>query len=593
MRIPVKLIPIALFLLLSITFGFWLDGTPRARATVSSFISSSLTVPSAGLVSLELRGNDDSVGNASITVTTSAGTLTPFGCVVDPTPTTSNCAGGASPTPAASLTYNSALFDGDALEDPYLITMRFTAPTCTNTTITITASQDSNGDGDTADADETQTLTITCGTTTGGGGSGTASDRVTVSASPNALTCGGTTTITAALRGATPATTPPVFHFQTDAGLLRTDSINTAVLALLPGSGNATVTVSTIADPDGGAVEFISVQGQIVITNFCGTSGNIATIAVVATPNVIPCGGTATLTATARSNAGVIIPGVGFNWFTDVGGLIVGPPNNASSTAGTATLTLQPGMTESVVIARVGGAEGSVRVQQFCPQVLTDPSTAAGKIVLVPSSTSITCNGNTFIGAIVKDSKGQVPLNVEGEPAGGGTGLEVTFIATSGRFSGASLSNAGSSSVTTSATPAPGSTPTNGNGTTTTTTTTGPFVAKVLKNGTLNVIYNADPGTNGQVTITAAAGAAFGSTTVTVNCPTAGAAGAFGATASVFGGGLRPPSTGEGIIRPPNTGDAGLAGASAGRAAGLTSLVALCAAAAALTASLLMHKRRA
>jgi hypothetical protein len=80
------------------------------------------------------------------------------------------------------------------------------------------------------------------------------------------------------------------------------------------------------------------------------------------------------------------------------------------------------------------------------------------------------------------------------------------------------------------------------------------------------VTYKADPGTNGEVRISGAAGATFGSTTVIVNCPFGAAGGTtvsatFGSGIPPTGGLLRPPSTGEnglGLIRPPSTGSAGL-----------------------------------
>ena len=69
--------------------------------------------------------------------------------------------------------------------------------------------------------------------------------------------------------------------------------------------------------------------------------------------------------------------------------------------------------------------------------------------------------------------------------------------------------------------------------------------------------YTADPGTNGEVTISAAAGATFGSTTVVVNCPFGATAGANTAVAGAAGFGC--PAGVAACIRPPNTGDAGLA----------------------------------
>src|SRR5262249_3435788 len=159
------------------------------------------------------------------------------------------------------------------------------------------------------------------------------------------------------------------------------------------------------------------------VQNFCGpdiptSNAQTYAIAVVASPNVIPCGGTANITATARDQAGVIIPGPGFTFSTAVAPLVIGNNNNAAATAHNATLTLQPGMGQTdpdtvdngvrvaTVTASVGSKYATVRVQQYCPGVTTDSSTAPGKLVLNPSSTSIACGGTTFIGAIVKDSKG-------------------------------------------------------------------------------------------------------------------------------------------------------------------------------------------
>jgi hypothetical protein len=204
-------------------------------------------------------------------------------------------------------------------------------------------------------------------------------------------------------------------------------------------------------------------------------------------------------------------------------------------------LTLLPGMGEpdtggvdtgvrfTIVEARVGSKVGEVKVQQFCLQVTTDTSTAPGRLALVPSNNSLGCGGQTFIGAVVKDSKGQVPLDDK---------VTVNWLASSGNFLEGS--------------------------------TFRPNLSVKPVNGALNVTYRADPGTNGEVTISAAAGATFGSTTIIVNCPFgASAAGTNVAFSGAFGSGtppgsqfLRPPSTGEsgtGLIRPPSTGNAGLA----------------------------------
>ena len=85
----------------------------------------------------------------------------------------------------------------------------------------------------------------------------------------------------------------------------------------------------------------------IVIQNFCGdqiptSPTQTYAISVIASPNVIPCGGTANITATARDQSGQIVPALASPSSLDIGGLVVRRPNTATSTAGTATLTLSP-----------------------------------------------------------------------------------------------------------------------------------------------------------------------------------------------------------------------------------------------------------
>ena len=368
---------------------------------------------------------------------------------------------------------------------------------------------------------------------------------ITVTASPNALICGGQTTLTALLRDiATGAGLPGTFHFETTAGLIVATSNNTATLALLPAQSQATVTASTIGIRPGQTIPEV-LTGTVVVLNHCaqqiptGNSSNSVAIALVASPNVVPCGGTSRITATARDVSGQIIPGVGFTFSTSTGGLI-SQPNNATATGNAVDLTIQPGMGQSAdgvadagirfvaVTASVGNVSNTINVQQYCPGVDTDPSVAPGRIVLTPSNNQLSCNETTFIGAIVRDSKGQVPRDVA-----------VDFIATSGGFlrpgGGATSSSSSSSSTPTTSTSivAPST------ATKTATVST--------KNGSLNVIYVADSSTTGEVIISAAAGSAFGSTKIRVNC--AGA---------LLSGGPGAVSGAGGAIRPPNTGDAGL-----------------------------------
>ncbi len=604
MRIPVKL----LVLIAVVTgLGLFSLGADNTSAALNSFTTSAPSFVSGSSVTLTLLGTDDANGaNPSLITMTASGATTPIltaiTCNVGSPAAT--CVGGQpSPTSAASLVYDSTQFDSvNNTADSFTITVSLTATCISNATITVSVNQVISGGSSSQGP-----LTISC-TASGSGGAG--AGQIAINASPNALICGGTSTLTAESRDSvTGVLTPHVYHFQTDIGQILPQGDTSAILALLPGQLSATVTATTVAIPLNASLDSagnpipVVLTATIVIQNFCGdqiptSPTQTYAISVIASPNVIPCGGTANITATARDQSGQIVPGVGFSFQSDVGGLVVGPPNTATSTAGTATLTLQPGMgkvandydayggggvRQATVTASVGTKYATVIVQQYCPGVTTDGSTAPGKIVLVPSQNSISCNGNTFIGAVVKDSKGQVPAN----------DTEVTFIATSGSFTSASGSTGSVTTTTTGAAATPTSGDTSG-GTSTITTTTGQYIAKTTKSGALNVIYNAGPNSNGLVSITAAAGASFGTATIVVNCPTAITSGFGGGAAGGGLGSLRPPNTGEGgfQIHPPNTGDAGLAAESGSGSNKTIIAVALSIMAGALTSALAMRQRR-
>ncbi|HXH20596.1 MAG TPA: hypothetical protein VNN10_01110 [Dehalococcoidia bacterium] len=241
------------------------------------------------------------------------------------------------------------------------------------------------------------------------------------------------------------------------------------------------------------------------------------TVVVTADPNVIHCHGRSTITASVRNRAGHVVPGFGFHFAVD-NGLLTVVPNTASTEVATAILELFPTMPSATVIVSVGRTQpgtveqevlGHATVQNYCPS----SSTTAGLIGLRASSPTVACGGRVFVAATVKDTLGNpVP-----------DGTEITFLASQGSVK--------DEFVSTSGTPTPGG--------------SSPSVKVPTRGGVANIIYTADGGAAGIVTITAASGAAFGSIDLSV-CPSG--------TAGV---GVRPPNTGA-RITPPSTGDAGL-----------------------------------
>jgi hypothetical protein len=506
-----------------------LVSTPRAVQAIPSGAPTFTTVTTGGVLTVTvtaryrdddpsvtayLRSTNPSAGNFVQDSGTLSGDIAPTGQISYP-------GSVACPVAVAPCVTVSDDVDAPVQQENITLTVRFACASSTSgfTTFILNHGTDSG-----------QSVQLNCSSGSGGGAT-----QVTIVATPNALVCGGTTTLRAAFRdGSTNGTTTLNFVFTTTSGQIVQTSPDTAVLTLLAGQPSATVTASTIAVPLG-ATTPQPISGTIFIQNYCGTVDPLAgpnelNVAVSASPNVVPCGGTSRITATLRDASGRIVPGVGFHFSTTGGGLLAGPPNTAAATSNSVELTLVPGMglkddlgtstTEDgvrsvTVTATVGSKSGTVKVQQFCLGVVTDSSTAPGKVELVPANTTLSCGGSTFIGAVVRDSKGQVPTDAN---------APVNFLASSG--------------------------------------TVTPNTNVLPKNGALNVTYRADAATNGEVTISAAAGATFGSTTIVVNCPfgaaTTGAGG--GAAAGVIAGSGAPPCPpGVPCIRPPNTGEAGLA----------------------------------
>ena len=373
-------------------------------------------------------------------------------------------------------------------------------------------------------------ITLTCAAVSSG--------PVAITASPNVVVCGGTSLLTAMLRDVNGAPIANVsFVFSTNSGLITQQSPTTALLTLLPGTGSATVVADTIS-PTGN-----SVSGSITVQNQCTTTA----ISVVANPNVIPCGGSTVITASARDPAGLLLPNLGYHFAADIGELIVGPPTSANAVQNVAVLKLQPGMKTATVKAWMDGFSdhpGQVTVQQFCRDVdATEQglsTTAPGAIKLTPAASSLTCGQTTFVGALVRDANGQVVPD----------GTVVNFITDSGRLA---LVSGAAAATPTAGAPAPES----------------KSVSATTVKGALNITYAPDP-VYGTVSITAAAGTSFGSLNLTVTCGTgvsyttpAGSTAPASVACTPIGDGvcIRPPNTGEGsvTIRPPNTGDAGLA----------------------------------
>jgi hypothetical protein len=369
---------------------------------------------------------------------------------------------------------------------------------------------------------------------------------LSIFASPAYLPCGGgTTNLTAVLRDTDGNVIPDVVYtwsvssgVSLDVGAPNTPAAvdGTAVLFIPSATTSATVTVQVGDETE-----------TVTIPQVCGK----VAIAVTADPNVIPCGGTTNLTATARDDNGHILEGLQWHWETLEGQLYVGPPNTADQVDNRATLTLIPGMISSVVTAWVGNftdAPGQVTVQQFCPFVDTDGSGAEGAIQLSASTVVAGCGEAVFIGARVRDSKNQVPAPLyEGD-----RGRDIRFIASAGAFQ----------------TEAGVRTTYSGETTNQELVTVSQYNTQTDLNGVTNLTYLA-PLYGGEVQITAASGDKFGKLLLKINCAAPPPV-AVAATGGSTGGGGQAPCTpiGDGVcirapstgisIRPPNTGDAGI-----------------------------------
>jgi hypothetical protein len=361
--------------------------------------------------------------------------------------------------------------------------------------------------------------------------------QIVVTASPNLLPCeGGTTTLTAeAVDASGHFLANAEFRFFTDAGTLVQTSGDTARLTLGANQTAATVR-ATIANAPASQVEEATTFVELACNDF-------ATVVVTASPNVVDCTGTTTITASARDANGHVVTGVGFHFVTSAGLLTVSP-NDASTEEGTATLTLRPGDGDATVVVSVGpnagtyeelddvenefvdAETGMVTVKQNCL------STTTGQIRVNSSSVNVSCGENVFIGLHVIDEDIQTVVD----------NTAISLIATAGGFFG------GAGSVL-------------------------PAAQVPTTHGEANVIYTAPANFNGEVKITAASGDVYGFTTLTVTCvATAMTSASDTSTGSGTGAidtGTSAPTTpsctpiGDGVcvpnrITPPSTGSAGL-----------------------------------
>lgn len=483
-----------------------------AQASVQAFNVSSTSFDSGTSISVVFQGTDDDT--TTIAATGGANpTFHVFSCTVNSTACTTVPADGA------SLSFASADGDGsDSTADTLSVSMTFTATCDTDATITLTG----------ADAANSQDKTVTCLAASNGGGGGQfvgGFGQVTLSADPNLLPCqGGTSVLTASVFDQVGTTfDDAAFAFSTTAGLLTQTGSQTATLTLGPNQPIATVTAS-IADPVNKDVKTATVTVSLACGSFSNESG--VSVVVTASPNVIECGGTSTITASGRDPNGHVVAGLGFHFATDQGLLVV-QPNNANNENGIATLTLKPGMTAATVTVSVGSLLGTVEqtvtVQQFCPGPNINGSVQPGILDLNASSTEVTCGETIFVGASVHDSKAQIVAD----------NTVVNFLATNGQFLNPDGSYQDGANVALNTLSAP------------------------TVNGVLNVKYIVGA-VQGDVKITAASGDKFGQVTLHATCANPAAA-TGGATSSSSGGRAACIPIGNNVcITPPNTGDAGL-----------------------------------
>jgi hypothetical protein len=180
-----------------------------------------------------------------------------------------------------------------------------------------------------------------------------------------------------------------------------------------------------------------------------------------------------------------------------------GLDNNTNDDEFTTTFTVEWECEDGDVLEVVAGDEDDELTEEFeCGLPLTPTTGAAATVIAQASPNTVNCNGTSIVTIQVRGANGQ-PVAV---------GTAVTIQASIGSVSP-------SSGQTTSA------------------------------DGSVFVFYTAPSNAGGQATITARAGNAQGTATVTVNC----------AQATTVPTTAPPPTVAPGVISPPNTGEAGIA----------------------------------
>jgi hypothetical protein len=119
-----------------------------------------------------------------------------------------------------------------------------------------------------------QTLSVNCSNSTNN------NMLISITATPNALKCGGTSLIKATAVNQAGAVVPDIgFVFSTTSGLLSNHQPNSVVLTLVPGAASATVTATTLSitpanpsDPNSIPTSQ-TVTGTVLVQNYCARRG--------------------------------------------------------------------------------------------------------------------------------------------------------------------------------------------------------------------------------------------------------------------------------------------------------------------------------
>jgi hypothetical protein len=415
------------------------------------------------------------------------------------------------------------VLDVNETQETFSLNMFMTATCTVDTEIQISA----------ADVENILTASVDCVAPAGEGV--IEGGQVSATATPNLLPCeGGTSVIKAEVVGLFGDILEDAeFRFETTAGLIVQTGPDTAKLTLGPNQVSATVTAK-IFDPAEGAEE--PKTADVVVSLKCN---NAPALVVTASPNVLDCTGTSTITASVRDANGHVVEGRGYHFITNAGLLTVNP-NNAETEEATATLQLRPGDGDATVIVSSGVLHGTIEdlntnegnfttetalvtVKQNCL------GTTTGLIKVNSSSKDVACGENVFIGLSVLDE--DIQTVVDNTP--------LTLIASHGGFYGG-VGEGGSQTLLAAA-----QVPTS--------------------HGEANTIYTAPTNYNGEVRITAASGDVYGFTKLKIfGCAPAAAAtpttGTGAAPCVPIGDGvcITPPNTGRSAITPPSTGSAGL-----------------------------------